>query len=118
MAFTSPGGTVGTWIKPPLEELQAVTDDVLLGELVRRNIIEPGIALALGNNEALVPESEADTDGLAIYGGPVEEVYPFQIDYTELEEARADLFIGRRAEGLIHLERALGGDFVGRIVQS
>jgi NAD(P)H-hydrate repair Nnr-like enzyme with NAD(P)H-hydrate dehydratase domain len=38
-----------------------------------------------------------------------------EIDADEVEAARAELMAGRRGEALIHLERALGGDFTGRL---
>ncbi len=39
------------------------------------------------------------------------------IDYAALDEARATLCRGNRAEALFLLERALGGDFVGRLAR-
>lgn len=35
----------------------------------------------------------------------------------ELEEAKVLLLRSERAEAMIHLERALGGEFIGRLVQ-
>lgn len=38
-----------------------------------------------------------------------------EIAPTELEVARMDLRVGRRTDALIHLERALGNEFIGRL---
>lgn len=40
---------------------------------------------------------------------------PPPYDEAEIETARDEIMRGRRDEALIHIERALGGDFVGRL---
>lgn len=69
---------------------------------------------ALIDNE-VITKTEAEQLLDRVDDNPFEIDIRFLIDAGELEEARADLFSGRRAEAFIHLERALGGDFVGRL---
>ncbi|SCM73476.1 hypothetical protein KL86PLE_110082 [uncultured Pleomorphomonas sp.] len=98
------------WGDPPYEDLKEIDGDVLLGELVRRKLIACDTALMISIGEVFYTKDEAE-DAFAPKGDDPR----WQVDLNELETARADLFSGRRAEALIHLERALGGDFVGRL---
>lgn len=62
-------------------------------------------------NRKVMPEATAEAFAAIDENGK----HLFSVDVAELEFARAELFSGRRAEALIHLERALGGDFIGRL---
>lgn len=112
-------GIPGDWYRQPLEEMKHIPDDQLFGEIVRRNLMQSDIAETAKNGDALYTAAGAeaafgDTDIISV-SEDAGNFIDSMIDYTELETARADLFSGRRAEALIHLERALGGDFVGRL---
>ncbi|MBS1167318.1 MAG: hypothetical protein H6R00_3343 [Proteobacteria bacterium] len=96
------------WGDPPYEGLKEFDGDALLCELVCRKLIACDTALMLSHGEVFYTKDEAK-DTFA----PKDDDPRFMIDLNELEEARADLVSGRRSEALIHLERALGGDFVG-----
>ncbi len=98
------------WGDAPHEDLKEIDSDILLGELVRRKHIACDTALMISHGEVFYTKDEAK-DAFA----PKDDDPRFAIDLNELDTARADLFSGRRAEALIHLERALGGDFVGRL---
>lgn len=94
------------------EALDGFNSDVLVDELLRREAITPEVANAIRQDAALYTEGQA----VEIFGSEYSDFGPpSDIDSTELEEARAELMSGRRGEALIHLERALGGDFVGRL---
>jgi hypothetical protein len=108
MGFTFQTNYPPSWSEAPIEALKDVDDDALLAELVRRRSVERGIALSISNGEELFTEDEAED--IPFYDDPRRE-----LDGRELEEARAELMSGRRGEALIHLERALGSDFIGRL---
>ncbi|MCS0497901.1 hypothetical protein [Ancylobacter mangrovi] len=69
----------------------------LLQELIDRQIIESADA------EKLLAREKITVQGTAI--SPNDEICL----------ARSELAIGRRSEALIHIERALGNDFIGRL---
>lgn len=104
--------TPSEWSEEPRDDLSVFEASVLLGELVRRDAIPIEVAAAIHLDKALYTEGQA----IEIFGAEeADEETQTEIDTVELEEARAELMSGRRGEALIHLERALGGDFVGRL---
>lgn len=61
----------------------------------------------------LITEAEAERV-LSREGDAIAPTYGLIAD--ELALARHEIYVGRRDEALIHLERALGSPFVGRLV--
>lgn len=110
-----------SWTEAPQEIFETFSDDTLLAEMVRRKIIKIVAALALTQGSDLVAERREPGDiedfcDDALFDECVKRALEVP-DNAAGDIARAASYArqGNRAEAIIHIERALGGDFVGRL---